>query len=121
MIALNDEWYIEADACSYALRRKYTTEEKLAKLQASKDKDKTLEDYDDSFETYGYYSTIEGVLNGYIKKCMRERVAKGKIADISSFLTELKALKKEIETLISPIKEDISKPVTKATKTTKKK
>ena len=119
MIKLNDEWYIEADAYSYVLRKKYTEEEKLQKLEASKDKTKTLEDYDDSFDSYGYYPTIEGALNGYLKKCMREKVSKGKIADINTFLNELRALKEEIDSLISPLKKDISKPL-KPTKTSKK-
>lgn len=119
MIKLNDTWYIEADAYSYILRKKYTEEEKMQKLKTAKDKNKTLEDYDDSFDSYGYYPTIEGALNGYVKKCMREKVSKGKIADINTFLNELRSLKEEINSLISPLKEEISKPI-EATKSIKK-
>ena len=90
MIKLNNEWYIEADNCCYSLRKKYTLEEKEKKLEACKDKDKTIDDYENDFEIYGYYSTMESAINGYIKKCMRDKVAKCQISDISAFLKELK-------------------------------
>ena len=120
MIKLNNDWYIEADNCCYSLRKKYTLEEKEKKLEACKDKDKTIDDYENDFEIYGYYSTMESAINGYIKKCMRDKVAKCQISDISAFLTELKDIKKEISILISPISEDISKDSGK-TKSSKKK
>ena len=120
MINLNEEWYIEADACCYSLRKRYTMEEKLKKLEACKDKDKTIDDLENDFEVYGYYSTLENTINGYIKKCMRDKVAKGKITDLLDFASELKSLKKELSELISPVKEDISKETGK-TKSSKKK
>lgn len=120
MINLNEEWYIEADTCCYSVRKRYTMEEKLKKLENAKDKDKTVEDMENDFEIYGYYSTLESAISGYIKKCMRDKVAKGKIADLNTFVTELKSIKKELSELISPIKEDTSKNTGK-TKSSKKK
>jgi len=109
MIKINDEWFIDSDSSCYMLKRYYTQDEKELRLKTTKDKTKTIEDYDDYFETFGYYSTMESAIDGYIKHLMRLKVAKGKITTFTQFITELRKIKKEISNLISPIKEDASK------------
>lgn len=120
MIKLIENWYIDADSLSYSVRRKFTEEEIQKKIDENPNSGKTLDDYTDNCEIYGYYPTMEGAINGFIKKCMREKVVKGTISDVSSFLTELKDIKKQISDIISPLNEDLTKPIPRSSKEIRK-
>ena len=120
MIKLIENWYVDADSLSYSVRRKFTEEEIQKRIEENPVSGKTLDDYKDEYEVYGYYPTMESAINGFIKKCMRERVAKGTITDAISFLTELKDIKKQISDIIAPLNEDLTKPVPRSSKEIRK-
>lgn len=120
MIKLIENWYVDADSLSYSVRRKFTEEEIQKKIDENPNSGKTLDDYTDNCEIYGYYPTMESAINGFIKKCMREKVSKGTISDVSSFLTELKDIKKQISDIIAPLNEDLTKPIPRSSKEIRK-
>ena len=78
MIKIDDKFFIDADSNSYTLKEK------------DKIQDKKSRNYgEEVFRDRGYYVTLEGVLNGYLKAQTREFVQNNE-ADIKELIKEIK-------------------------------
>lgn len=78
MIKIDDKFFIDADSNSYTLKEKDKIQDKKSKNygeEVSRDR--------------GYYVTLEGVLNGYLKAQTREFVQNNE-ADIKELIKEIK-------------------------------
>lgn len=79
MIKIDDEYLINANDKCYQLEIK------------SKIKDKNSKNYGKETRTvYGYYVTIEGALNGYIKAKTRKYISKDTEHTLNELLEEIK-------------------------------
>ena len=63
MIKIDDKFFIDADSNSYTLKEKDKIQDKKSKNYG-----------EEVFRDRGYYVTLEGVLNGYLKAQTREFV-----------------------------------------------
>ena len=61
MIKIDDKFFIDADSNSYTLKEKDKIQDKKSKNYG-----------EEVFRDRGYYVTLEGVLNGYLKAQTRE-------------------------------------------------
>lgn len=86
MIVIDNEYLINADDSSYRLEIKGTVQ------------DTTSKNYGKETRTvYGYYSTIESALNGYIKAKTRKYIAKETENTLDELLKEIKRIEKVVE------------------------
>lgn len=92
MIKINERYYINANSNCYVLQEK-------TKIQDKKSKNFGKETYKD----LGYYVTIENVLEGILKKEIREYINK----ETENNLKDLKEFIKEKEKHLKSLKLDI--------------
>lgn len=78
MIKIDDKFFIDADSNSYTLKEKNKIQDKKSKNYG-----------EEVFRDRGYYVTLEGVLNGYLKAQTREFVQNNE-ADIKELIKEIK-------------------------------
>ena len=78
MIKIDDKFFIDADSNSYTLKEKDKIQDKKSKNYG-----------EEVFRDRGYYVTLEGVLNGYLKAQTREFV-QNNAADIKELIKEIK-------------------------------
>lgn len=78
MIKIDDKFFIDADSNSYTLKEKDKIQDKKSKNYG-----------EEVFRDKGYYVTLEGVLNGYLKAQTREFVQNNE-ADIKELIKEIK-------------------------------
>lgn len=78
MIKIDDKFYIDADSNSYTLKEKDKIQDKKSKNYG-----------EEVFRDRGYYVTLEGVLNGYLKAQTREFVQNNE-TDIKELIKEIK-------------------------------
>ena len=78
MIKIDDNFFIDADSNSYTLKEKDKIQDKKSKNYG-----------EEVFRDRGYYVTLEGVLNGYLKAQTREFVQNNE-ADIKELIKEIK-------------------------------
>lgn len=78
MIKIDDKFFIDADSNSYTLKEKDKIQDKKSKNYG-----------EEVFRDRGYYVTLEGVLNGYLKAETREFVQNNE-ADIKELIKEIK-------------------------------
>ena len=78
MIKIDDKFFIDADSNSYTLKEKDKIQDKKSKNYG-----------EEVFRDRGYYVTLEGVLNGYLKAQTREFVQKNE-ADTKELVKEIK-------------------------------
>lgn len=78
MIKIDDKFFIDADSNSYTLKEKDKIQDKKSKNYG-----------EEVFRDRGYYVTLEGVLNGYLKAQTREFVQNNEI-DIKELIKEIK-------------------------------
>lgn len=78
MIQIDDKFFIDADSNSYTLKEKDKIQDKKSKNYG-----------EEVFRDRGYYVTLEGVLNGYLKAQTREFVQNNE-ADIKELIKEIK-------------------------------
>lgn len=86
MIVIDNEYLINADENSYRLEIKGTVQ------------DTTSKNYGKETRTvYGYYSTIESALKGYIKAKTRKYIAKETENTLDELLKEIQRYEKVVE------------------------
>lgn len=86
MIKIDDEYLINADNNCYRLEIK------------GKIKDENSKNYGKEItETYGYYSTIESALKGYIKARTRKYISNDTEHTLDELLKEIKRFEKVVE------------------------
>lgn len=78
MIKIDDNFFIDADSNSYTLKEKDKIQDKKSKNYG-----------EEVFRDRGYYVTLEGVLNGYLKAQTREFVQNNE-TDIKELIKEIK-------------------------------
>jgi hypothetical protein len=78
MVKIDDKFFIDADSNSYTLKEKDKIQDKKSKNYG-----------EEVFRDRGYYVTLEGVLNGYLKAQTREFVQNNE-ADIKELIKEIK-------------------------------
>ena len=78
MIKIDDKFFIDADSNSYTLKERDKIQDKKSKNYG-----------EEVFRDRGYYVTLEGVLNGYLKAQTREFVQNNE-ADIKELIKEIK-------------------------------
>lgn len=78
MIKIDDKFFIDADSNSYTLKEKDKIQDKKSKNYG-----------EEVFRDRGYYVTLEGVLNGYLKAQTREFVQNNEV-DIKELIKEIK-------------------------------
>lgn len=78
MIKIDNKFFIDADSNSYTLKEKDKIQDKKSKNYG-----------EEVFRDRGYYVTLEGVLNGYLKAQTREFVQNNE-ADIKELIKEIK-------------------------------
>lgn len=78
MIKIDDKFFIDADSNSYTLKEKDKIQDKKSKNYG-----------EEVFRDRGYYVTLEGVLNGYLKAQTREFVQNNE-ADVKELIKEIK-------------------------------
>lgn len=78
MIKIDDKFFIDADSNSYTLKEKDKIQDKKSKNYG-----------EEVFRDRGYYVTLEGVLNGYLKAQIREFVQNNE-TDIKELIKEIK-------------------------------
>lgn len=85
MIKINEKYYITADANQYVLQEKTVVQDKGSKNHGK-----------EAYITRGYYPTIEGCLNGIIKKESREYILKQYIVSIEEAINKMENIRQEI-------------------------
>lgn len=78
MIKIDDKFFIDADSNSYTLKEKDKIQDKKSKNYG-----------EEVFRDRGYYVTLEGVLNGYLKAQTREFVQNNE-TDVKELIKEIK-------------------------------
>ena len=78
MIKIDDKFFIDADSNSYTLKEKDKIQDKKSKNYG-----------EEVFRDRGYYGTLEGVLNGYLKAQTREFVQNNE-TDVKELIKEIK-------------------------------
>ena len=73
MVKINDDFYIDADSNCYTLKEKSVVKDEKSKKFG-----------EEVFKDRGYYVTLEGVLNGFLKAQTRDWINKnsGNIKDL---------------------------------------
>ena len=89
MVKIDDEYLINANESCYTL-------EKISTIE-----DTNSQNYGRETKTIqGYYTTIEGALNGYIKVKTRKYISKDTENNIKELLNEIKNLKEYLKETI---------------------
>lgn len=78
MIKIDDKFFIDADSNSYTLKEKDKIQDKKSKNYG-----------EEVFRDRGYYVTLEGVLNGYLKAQTRDYVQNNDV-DVKELIKEIK-------------------------------
>lgn len=78
MIKIDDNFFIDADSNSYTLKEKDKIQDKKSKNYG-----------EEVFRDRGYYVTLEGVLNGYLKAQTRDYVQNNDV-DVKELIKEIK-------------------------------
>jgi hypothetical protein len=86
MIHVFKSYYIDGDSYNYILKRK----------TRKKDQDGEI-----IYDVEGYYTTIEGAINGLRQKFGREKIAHGKEITLAEAYKQFKNLNKEFDKVIS--------------------
>ena len=86
MIHVFKSYYIDGDSYNYILKRK----------TRKKDQDGEI-----IYEVEGYYTTIEGAINGLRQKFGREKITQGKEITLAEAYKQFKNLNKEFDKVIS--------------------
>lgn len=92
MIHINNEYYIDADAYSFVLKKVHFAKDKKTGEEVRKD------------ITVGYYATIDIALKGYLKHKSREIVSKADFKNIKQYLDYIKELDKELKEILENAK-----------------
>lgn len=77
MIKINDDFYIDADSNCYTLKEKAIVKDEKSKKFG-----------EEVFKDRGYYVTLEGILNGFLKAQTRDWINKNG-GDIKDLLKEV--------------------------------
>ncbi len=77
MIKINDDFYIDADSNCYTLKEKTVVKDEKSKKFG-----------EEVFKDRGYYVTLEGILNGFLKAQTRDWINKNG-GDIKDLLKEV--------------------------------
>ena len=78
MIKIDDKFFIDADSNSYTLKEKDKIQDKKSKNYG-----------EEVFRDRGYYVTLDGVLNGYLKAQTRDYVQNNDV-DVKELIKEIK-------------------------------
>lgn len=87
MIKIDNKFYIDADSSSYALKEKAKVQDKKSKSYG-----------EEVFRDRGYYVTLDGVLNGYLKAQTRDFIQDNDVS-IKELIKEIKKQTEFIEKL----------------------
>ena len=77
MVKINDDFYIDADSNCYTLKEKTVVKDEKSKKFG-----------EEVFKDRGYYVTLEGILNGFLKAQTRDWINKNG-GDIKDLLKEV--------------------------------
>lgn len=83
MIKISDDIFIDADINNYILKKK---------VQRKKD-----DQVKEVFEVLGFYSSIEQLLLGLIKKELRKFISKKEEMDVQSLIREIRKLERKVK------------------------
>ena len=83
MIKISDDIFIDADINNYILKKK---------VQRKKD-----DQVKEVFEVLGFYSSIEQLLLGLIKKELRKYISKKEEMDVQSLIREIRKLERKVK------------------------
>ena len=83
MIKISDDIFIDADINNYILKKK---------VQRKKD-----DQVKEVFEVLGFYSSIEQLLLGLIKKELRKFISKKEEIDVQSLIREIRKLERKVK------------------------
>lgn len=83
MIKISDDIFIDADINNYILKKK-----------AQRKKDDQVKEV---FEVLGFYSSIEQLLLGLIKKELRKYISKKEEMDVQSLIREIRKLERKVK------------------------
>lgn len=78
MIKIDENFFIDADSNSYTLKEKDKIQDKKSKNYG-----------EEVFRDRGYYVTLDGVLNGYLKAQTRDYVQNNDV-DVKELIKEIK-------------------------------
>lgn len=78
MIKIDEKFFIDADSNSYTLKEKDKIQDKKSKNYG-----------EEVFRDRGYYVTLDGVLNGYLKAQTRDYVQNNDV-DVKELIKEIK-------------------------------
>ncbi|MFR3182181.1 MAG: hypothetical protein ACLTPN_00945 [Clostridia bacterium] len=87
MVKIDDKFYVDADSNSYILKEKDKVRDKKSKKYG-----------EDVFKDRGYYVSLEGVLNGYLKVQTRDYIKNNDVG-VKDLLKEIKEQTKFVEKL----------------------
>lgn len=87
MIKIDENFYIDADSNSYVLKEKYIIQDEKSKRQG-----------EEAFKDKGYYVSLEGTLNGYLKTQTREWINNND-GDVKDLIKEVENQNKFIKSL----------------------
>ena len=88
MIKITDRFYITANTNCYTLTEKTTVKDTESKNYGQ-----------DIFKDIGYYSTLEGCLNGILKTTIREFISKEEINNINDLKEQIKLTREFLQSL----------------------
>lgn len=88
MIQITDRFYIDADTNCYSLKEKTIVQDKTSKNYAK-----------EQYKDLGYYSTLEGCLEGIIKTTAREFIGEKQINSIEELRQVVKCQTEVIQSL----------------------
>lgn len=88
MIKITDRFYINANSNCYSLQEKTTVQDENSKNYGK-----------EIFKDLGYYTTLEGCLQGILKTLTREFISKEQENSFSDLLKELKKQEKILKSL----------------------
>ena len=88
MIQINDRFYINSNSNCYTLQEKVTIQDTNSKNYGQ-----------EMFKDLGYYTTIEGCINGILKTNLREYVGKSTQNTLKELQEEIKRLNQYLKSL----------------------
>lgn len=88
MIKVNDRFYINADSNCYSLNEKTTIQDETSPNQGN-----------EVFKNRGYYTSIEGCIEGILKIKTREFIGKEEVNTLQELKTEIKAQTEYLKSL----------------------
>ena len=88
MIKISERFYINANSNCYTLTEKTKIQDKESKNYGQ-----------DVFKDIGYYTTLEGCLNGILKTTTREFISKDEVNNISDLKEQIKSTRKFLQSL----------------------